>query len=104
MREMASKKEPLKQERGKKQGPTSRPRKTQPVEKTRAKKSSEPVKMVDSKAHHGHLSKASLNSPPENLHVQVALRAYSLYQRRGGYHGLDLADWFEAERQVLQKK
>ena len=33
---------------------------------------------------------------------EVADRAYEFYQRRGGEHGRDREDWFEAERQ-LQK-
>ena len=101
---MASKKEPLKQERGQKQGPTSRPRKTQSVKKTRAKKSSGPVKMVNTTARHGNRAQTSLNSSPDNFHAQIALRAYDLFQQRGRSHGLDLTDWLEAERQMLQKK
>ena len=31
---------------------------------------------------------------------EVADRAYALWQRRGGEHGRDLEDWFEAERQL----
>lgn len=35
------------------------------------------------------------------VHEQdVAHRAYELWQSRGGDHGGDLADWFEAERQL----
>lgn len=30
----------------------------------------------------------------------VARRAYELYLERGGRHGHDLEDWFEAERQL----
>ena len=31
---------------------------------------------------------------------EVADRAYALWQRRGGEHGRDHEDWFEAERQL----
>jgi len=31
---------------------------------------------------------------------EVADRAYEFYQRRGGEHGRDQDDWFEAERQL----
>jgi hypothetical protein len=31
---------------------------------------------------------------------EVADRAYALWQERGGEHGHDLEDWFEAERQL----
>ncbi|GJL61616.1 MAG: hypothetical protein NPIRA04_02700 [Nitrospirales bacterium] len=37
----------------------------------------------------------------ENLDARIARRAYELYQQRGGCHGEDQADWFEAERQIL---
>ena len=30
----------------------------------------------------------------------VARRAYEIYQRRGGDHGLDLDDWLAAEREL----
>ena len=30
----------------------------------------------------------------------IARRAYEIYQSRGGYDGLDLDDWLEAERQL----
>jgi hypothetical protein len=31
---------------------------------------------------------------------RIAVRAYELYERRGGEHGRELADWLEAERQI----
>ncbi len=34
---------------------------------------------------------------------RIAERAYALYQRRGQYHGNDLADWLEAEQSVLSE-
>jgi len=30
----------------------------------------------------------------------VSKKAFELYQSRGGHHGNDLQDWFEAERQL----
>lgn len=36
-----------------------------------------------------------------NLEARIALRAHELYEQRGGCHGEDQADWFEAERQIL---
>jgi|SRR3954452_4259026 len=33
---------------------------------------------------------------------EVADRAYEFFQRRGGEHGHDLDDWFEAERQLAK--
>lgn len=41
------------------------------------------------------------SSPVEDLDVRIARRAYELYEQRGGCHGEDQADWFEAERQIL---
>jgi hypothetical protein len=38
---------------------------------------------------------------PQNLEAAIALRAYELYQKRGGQGGHELDDWLEAERQVL---
>ncbi|GJL70556.1 MAG: hypothetical protein NPIRA06_31910 [Nitrospirales bacterium] len=37
----------------------------------------------------------------EDLEARIALRAHELYEQRGGCHGEDQADWFEAERQIL---
>ena len=32
--------------------------------------------------------------------IQIANRAFEIYVSRGGEHGHDTADWFEAERQL----
>lgn len=32
---------------------------------------------------------------------RIARKAYELYEKRGWVHGLDVQDWFEAERLVL---
>ena len=32
---------------------------------------------------------------------RVARRAYRRYQMRGGAHGHDLQDWYEAERELI---
>ena len=37
----------------------------------------------------------------EDLEARIAVRAHQLYEQRGGCHGEDQADWFEAERQIL---
>lgn len=37
----------------------------------------------------------------ENIRERVALRAYELYQQRGGEHGRHLDDWAQAESEVL---
>ena len=40
--------------------------------------------------------------PKMPLREDVALRAYDLYQRRGGGDGGDLDDWLQAERDLQQ--
>jgi len=32
---------------------------------------------------------------------KIGLRAYELYERRGGEHGRDVEDWIEAENEIL---
>ena len=34
---------------------------------------------------------------------QIESRAYRIFQKRGGLHGRDLEDWFEAERQLREE-
>lgn len=38
----------------------------------------------------------------EPIHEDIARRAYQLYEERGGEHGQDWQDWFEAERELRQ--
>lgn len=46
-------------------------------------------------------SQVSLGAPEPSLGSdQVARRAYERFEARGGEHGRDLEDWFEAEREV----
>ncbi len=40
----------------------------------------------------------------EELHEDIAKRAYELYARGGWHHGEDKSDWLEAEQQVLTQK
>jgi hypothetical protein len=35
-------------------------------------------------------------------HDEIARRAYQLYEARGGGHGRDWNDWFQAERELRQ--
>lgn len=49
-------------------------------------------------------SKSSLSGatiPDSALRERVERKAYELYEKRGGAHGLDTEDWLEAERLVL---
>ena len=36
----------------------------------------------------------------EPSHEEIARRAYQLYEERGGGHGHDQDDWFQAEREL----
>lgn len=36
-------------------------------------------------------------------HETIAVRAYEIYVNRGAYHGRDLDDWLEAERELMGK-
>jgi len=42
-------------------------------------------------------------SSREELHVEVAKRAFELYCERGQRHGHALDDWLEAEREILSR-
>jgi len=35
-------------------------------------------------------------------HEEIAVRAYEIFESRGGSHGSDLDDWLEAERSLRQ--
>jgi hypothetical protein len=37
---------------------------------------------------------------PDDVYEKIALRAYQIFERRGGETGHDLEDWLEAERSV----
>ena len=37
---------------------------------------------------------------PDEFYGRVAFKAHELYVKRGGNHGDDYSDWFEAERWV----
>ena len=39
----------------------------------------------------------------EALHDEIARVAYEFYETRGRAHGHDLADWFAAEKIVMEK-
>src|SRR5687768_3236932 len=38
----------------------------------------------------------------EPRHDEIARRAYELFEQRGGEHGHDWDDWFQAERELRQ--
>ena len=39
----------------------------------------------------------------EPTHIQIGKRAFEIYVARGGEHGHDVGDWFQAERQLLSE-
>jgi hypothetical protein len=42
--------------------------------------------------------------PSEPTHDEIALRAWSIYERRGGGHGQAMNDWLEAKRQLSAER
>lgn len=54
------------------------------------------------------IATGEIQKPVESLaatppHEEIARRAYQLYEERGGKHGRDLDDWFQAERELRQR-
>jgi len=41
---------------------------------------------------------------PEPTHDEIALRAWSIYESRGGGHGQAFDDWVEAKRQLYAER
>jgi hypothetical protein len=39
----------------------------------------------------------------QELHEQIARRAYAIYEKRGCAHGRDVEDWLESERLVVEQ-
>jgi hypothetical protein len=42
--------------------------------------------------------------PAEPTHDEIALRAWSIYEGRGGGHGQAFDDWVEAKRQLFAER
>jgi hypothetical protein len=67
-----------------------------------------PLATGDSTARATELKPGTANDPgdvsrSETPRTQrIASRAYERFQRRGGEHGRDLEDWFEAERELSE--
>lgn len=49
-------------------------------------------------------TRAAKEQAPSISREEIARAAYGLFERRGGIHGHDQADWFEAERIVRQHR
>ena len=41
---------------------------------------------------------------PAPTHDEIALRAWSIYENRGGGHGQAMDDWLEAKRQLFAER
>ncbi len=50
------------------------------------------------------MSRARTNgNPTQSQEEQIRVRAYELFQKRGGQHGRALDDWIQAEAEFLQQ-
>lgn len=49
-------------------------------------------------------SPAIVTSEPQELEHQIRLRAYELYEARGGETGHELDDWLRAEEELKERK
>lgn len=58
-------------------------------------------KVAIEKAHANDAEPHSLRHWLSNSAERISRRAYELFQRRGGSHGSDQDDWFQAERELL---
>lgn len=45
-----------------------------------------------------------LTEPTDELQERIRLRAYEIYEQRGGDHGHDIDDWLQAELELTQQK
>jgi len=49
-------------------------------------------------------SPRAVTSDPQDLEHQIRLRAYELYEARGGEDGHEVEDWLRAEEEIAVKK
>lgn len=54
------------------------------------------------------IEKSSPGSEPQTVEArparqEIELRAHQIYVERGGAHGQDVADWLQAERELVEK-
>ena len=40
---------------------------------------------------------------PADFNGEISKRAYEIFLEKGGHHGDDLADWFQAEKEISKK-
>lgn len=53
-------------------------------------------------SHNGHNGRQT-ESPSDEWRARVAVLAYSFYERRGRGDGLDVQDWIQAEKTILDE-
>ncbi len=75
-------------------------KKTVLIKKKRSKSSKAAIVASDPVIYVGSPEQKKI-SDGGDLQGRIAVRAHELYEQRGGCHGEDQADWFEAERQIL---
>ena len=84
------------------------PRKTTTAKKTTAKRKTTTTRKKTtttarkSSANTKSSQKMVLGNPGE-LNDMIREKAYELYKQRGGWHGSDVEDWLEAEREVRRE-
>jgi hypothetical protein len=71
--------------------------------KTAAKGSEIPVASASAIANLGQPVQAP-SVPPEPTHNEIALRAWSIYQRRGASHGQAMSDWLQAKAELSRER
>ena len=67
---------------------------------TKVKTHSKQVRVIPSRP------SAATETTPSGIHVSIddiRVRAFHMYQKRGGKHGADIQDWLNAERQITQR-
>lgn len=71
------------------------------AEKLRRKRRSESVQSSEPDAPQKEPIHSQPVSPPDDIQTRISVRAYELYAERGYRQGYALADWLEAEREIL---
>jgi hypothetical protein len=44
------------------------------------------------------------NHSSADVEGEIRVRAYELFEQRGYVHGMDREDWFQAEREILERQ
>ena len=77
------------------------PRK-QTTNSTTAKKTSTTTRKKTTTSASTRSKKMTLVNPVE-MDSKIREKAYELYEKRGGWHGADIDDWVEAEKEVKKE-